>query len=97
MAGQEESLRLAAEVVDKFSKPLKDLQRSLRSLSATASDAHKLSTVRAKDHEEALCQSSGAKSAVSERMKADLRPERRHEDHCRSARGLRVPSGTAQK
>jgi hypothetical protein len=56
MAG-EESLKLAVKIINKKRRRLyATFKDPLRSLSATASDAHKISTVRAKDHTEALLQ-----------------------------------------
>lgn len=51
MASQDDSLKIAAEIVDKFSGPLKDMQRSLRALSGTATIAHKEGARHAKEHE----------------------------------------------
>jgi hypothetical protein len=45
---------MAARVIDQASPALKQIQRSLRALSAEAGDAHKFSTAQAKIHTLAL-------------------------------------------
>jgi uncharacterized membrane protein YgcG len=71
---ESDSLRMAAEITDRFSKPLKDLQRSLRSLAAETSSAHKTGTVSAKGHTESLLQLRREVTNVADRMKSGLAP-----------------------
>ncbi|HEY2210276.1 MAG TPA: hypothetical protein VGH62_01410 [Bradyrhizobium sp.] len=50
---EEDTMRLVAEVVDKYSGPLKDMQRSLRELSDVARGAHVSGAKHTKEHEKA--------------------------------------------
>jgi hypothetical protein len=50
MASESESLVLAARIVDEFSKPLADLKRSLRSISADNAQFHKQGIAQTRDH-----------------------------------------------
>lgn len=50
MAGSDESLCMAAEVVDKFSQPLRNMQRSLRGFSDEVAKSHKEGAAGAKEH-----------------------------------------------
>jgi hypothetical protein len=54
MAGDAEALRMAAEIVDKFSGPLKEMQRQLRAFSEYGQKAHKEGVSGAKAHEESI-------------------------------------------
>jgi tail lysozyme len=47
---QEDTMRLVAEVVDKYSGPMKDMQRSLRELSKATKGAHESSASAAREH-----------------------------------------------
>jgi hypothetical protein len=53
MAG-EEQLRMAAEIVDKFSAPLREMRRQLQGFSEYGQKAHKEGAAGAKTHEEAI-------------------------------------------
>jgi hypothetical protein len=72
MAGESDALVLAARVVDQFSPTLKQLQRSLRSLSAETNAFHKGGIVQSKSHAESLLQLEVGN--VAERMKSGLTP-----------------------
>jgi hypothetical protein len=69
-----ESLRMAAEIVDKFSKPLSDLKRSLRSMAADSKVAHQLGQVQAKSHTESLLALRRQVTDVADRVKGSLSP-----------------------
>ena len=74
MSSQDETLRLAATVVDKWSAPLKDMQRSLRSLAAETSSVHKAGTAQAKTHSLALGDLKKSVGEVGDRINSGLRP-----------------------
>jgi hypothetical protein len=74
MAGSDEALRLSAEIVNKWSGPLKEMQRSLRSLSAETAASHKLGTVQAKSHTESLLALKREVTAVGDRVRGVFTP-----------------------
>ena len=74
MAGSDELLRMAAEIVDKWSKPLADMRRSLRSLAAETSGAHKAGALQAGAHTEALYKLKRQVVDVGDRLKGSLAP-----------------------
>ena len=74
MAGADESLVLAARVVDAFSPTLKDLQRSLRSIAATTKQTHSESTKYAKDHTAALSELKMTLTQTGERVRSVFTP-----------------------
>jgi Phage tail lysozyme len=74
MAGQDESLVLAANIVSNYGPVLKDMQRSLRALSAETTASHKLGVVQAKSHTESLYALRREVTAVADRVKVGLAP-----------------------
>src|ERR1700684_441709 len=54
MADQSDALRMSAEIVDRFTPALRDMQRSLRAISAQTKLTHKEGGDAAKRHEQSL-------------------------------------------
>jgi hypothetical protein len=69
---QEESMKLAVEIVNRAGPVLKDLQRSMRSLAAETTAAHKLGQLQAKGHTEALFKLRREVNYVADRVKCGL-------------------------
>ena len=74
MASQDESLVLAARVVDAFSPTLKDLQRSLRAISAETKISHKVGVDSAKSHSAALTELGQTFRVTAERARTTFVP-----------------------
>jgi hypothetical protein len=70
----DDRLELIASVKNLTSGPIRDIQRSMRALAADASGAHKLGTLQAKGHTEALYQLRREVGEVAGRVKQGLAP-----------------------
>jgi hypothetical protein len=84
-------LELIASVKNLTSGPIKDIQRSMRTLAADSKAANQLGIQPTKSHALALHDLRRQVGDVSERMKAGLRPALEGvgiRTYCRSSRGL---------
>lgn len=71
---EDETLRMAAEVVDKFSGPLRNMQRTLQKLSDQVKGSHKAGADQAKQHTKAFDDLHHSIRDVSERVRGALNP-----------------------
>jgi hypothetical protein len=65
-------MRLVAEVVDKFSGPLKDMNKSLRELSRVAKGSHETGATAAREHAKAMRELAETIKRIPEPLMADL-------------------------
>ena len=73
-ANQEEVMRLVAEVVDKFSGPIRDMGRALDALGATAGNVHKTGTQQVRDQAKAYGGLDQSVRTIADRTKSMLIP-----------------------
>ena len=67
-------MRLVAEVVDRFSGPMRDMQKSLRALSDSAKSTHQTNTAHVRDQAKAYAGLDQSVKQISDRTKSMLVP-----------------------
>lgn len=74
MSGQDETMRLAAEVVDKYSGPLREMQKALRAVADVAKGANLTNTAHVRDQAKAYVGLDRAVRDIAVRTKSMLTP-----------------------
>ncbi|HUD85011.1 MAG TPA: hypothetical protein VMR17_01105, partial [Xanthobacteraceae bacterium] len=71
---EDDSMRLAAEIVNKWSGPLRDMRKDLRSLTDSLKASHETGAAQAKKHNEAFGDLGKTVARVDEGIKSSLTP-----------------------
>jgi len=74
MSGQDETLRLVAEVVNKWSGPLRDMRRDLQSMARHVKDTHAQGAKSAKEHTDSFHHLRRAADSVKDAVTEGVRP-----------------------
>jgi hypothetical protein len=74
MAGSDETMRLVAEVVDRYSGPLREMQKSMRRLGDVVKGTHTEGTKQTKDHEKAYQELHKSMNTVRNTISSSFTP-----------------------